>query len=138
MAEAYGFGGTLPVTASGAVVANRCIGFNGAQATVAGQKVLGVSATKAADGEVFTAHVLHTAYVVAGGEVAVGASLTTDNQGRAVTAPALAVAAGATAVTSAAANGATALTGGDPPVFIFADALEAATAAGKLIAIKLR
>lgn len=136
--EAYGFSGVLPVKASGAVTANRLVGYNGAQATVAGQKVLGVAATKAANGETFTAHVGHTAMVEAGAEITVGASLTTDNQGRAVPATALAIAAGATQVTSAAANGATALTGGDPPVFVFADALEAASAAGKLIAVKFR
>jgi hypothetical protein len=138
MAEAFAFSGTLTVTASGAITANRLVGFDGAQATVAGQKILGVAATKAAIGETLTVQVGHTAMVEAGDEIAVGASLTVDSQGRAVPAEALAIAAGATAVTSAAANGATALSGGDPPVFVFADALEAATAAGKLIAIKFR
>lgn len=138
MAEAYGFAGVLPVTASGAVTANRLVGFNGAQASVAGQKVLGVAAARAADGETFTVHVGHTAMVEAGGVITVGASLTTDNQGRAVVAAALAVASGATAVTAAAANGSAALSGGDPPVFVFADALGAATAAGKLIPVKFR
>lgn len=136
--EAYSFSGVLPITASGAVTANRLVGYNGAQATVAGQKVLGVSATKAADGETLTVHVGHTAMVEAGGVITVGASLTTDSQGRAVVATALAIATGATAVTSAAANGATALTGGDPPVYVFADALAAASAAGKLIPVKFR
>ena len=51
---------------------------------------------------------------------------------------ALAVAAGATAVTSAAANGAAAISGGEPPQYVVGDALQAATAAGQLVEILLR
>jgi hypothetical protein len=50
----------------------------------------------------------------------------------------MAVAAGATGVTSAAANGATVLTGADTPHFPVGDAMQAATAAGQFIEVLLR
>jgi hypothetical protein len=50
----------------------------------------------------------------------------------------LTIVAGATPVTSTAANGATILTGSDMPGFAIGDALQAATAAGQFIEILLR
>ncbi|MBF0375819.1 MAG: DUF2190 family protein, partial [Alphaproteobacteria bacterium] len=41
---------TRTVRAGGAIVARRAVGFDGAQASVAGQKVLGVADYAAADG----------------------------------------------------------------------------------------
>lgn len=133
--------------AAGAVTAYRAVGFGGAQATAAGQKVLGVAATDAADGDTFLAHTIGSAPVTSGAAIAVGDSLIVDTQGRAIPAAALAVAnptvdAGAVAMTSSAANGAVltqgAITGADLPTYVFADALQAATGAGEVIEVLLR
>lgn len=114
----------LTFHASGAVVGRRCVTFAGAQATVAGSKVAGVARTIAANGEAFAVALVGTVVVEAGAEIAVGDGPLT-------------VAAGATPVTSSAANGAI-LAGGDPPQFVFADAMEAATGAGEMIEVLLR
>lgn len=127
----------LTFRASGAVAARRCVTFAGAQATVAGSKVAGVARTLASDGEVFAVAVVGTAVIETGAAVAVGDGLVVDSQGRAVPASPLTVATGGTAVTSSAANGAI-LAGGDPPQFVFADAMEAAIGAGKVIEVLLR
>jgi|GEM_PF-991830 len=128
----------LSVRASGAVSICRCVGFNGAQATAQGQKVLGVSRYAAPDGGDFAATTAGTAIVETGGEIAVGDSLICDAQGRAIAATgSLGIAVGAVDMTSTAANGAV-LTGADLPEFVFADALQAAGAAGKFIEVKLR
>ena len=127
----------LTFRAGGAVAARRCVTFAGAQATVAGSKVAGVARTLAANGEAFAVAAVGTVVVETGAEVAVGDGLVVDSQGRAVPASPLTVAAGATAMTSSAANGAV-LAGGDPPQFVFADAMEAATGAGKMIEVLLR
>ncbi|OIO55492.1 MAG: hypothetical protein AUJ55_10150 [Proteobacteria bacterium CG1_02_64_396] len=129
---------TLIFTASGAVAANRAIGFDGAQATVQGQKVQGVNRYAAADGEDGAAEASGTTVIETGGAFSVGDSLIVDSSGRAIASTgALAVAAGATAVTSSAANGAI-LTGGDLPEYIFADALEASGGAGEFREVFLR
>ena len=129
---------SLTTRAAGAVTARRAVGFDGAQATVQGQKILGIAHTDAADGDSLALDVRGTAVVEAGAAINVGDSLIVDAQGRAIpTTGNLAVAAGATAVTSTAANGEI-LTGGDLPEFIFADALESAAAAGEFIEVLLR
>jgi hypothetical protein len=128
----------LTVRASGAVSIHRGVGYDGAQATVQGQKVIGVSRYAAADGTDFAVTTHGTAIVETGAEVAVGDSLICDDQGRAIPATGpLGVAAGATPVTSTAADGAI-LEGADLPEFVFADALQAAGGAGKFIEVKLR
>lgn len=128
----------LTYTANGAVAAYRGVGFNGAQATVQGQKVLGVSQRAAADTEDSDAVVSGSTVIESGGQFAKGDSLIVDNQGRAIKRTAvLGIAAGATGVTSTAANGAV-LTGADLPEFVFADALEAAGGAGEFIEVLLR
>lgn len=127
----------LTFRASGAVAARRCVTFAGAQATVAGSKIAGVARTLAANGEAFAVAVVGTVVVETGAEVAVGDGLAVDSQGRAVPAGAVTVAAGGTAVTSSAANGAI-LAGGELPQFVFADAMEAAPGAGKMIEVLLR
>ena len=135
------------VLADGAVTAHRAVGFDGAQATVAGQKVLGVAQVDAIDGEYFAATSMGLAWIESGGAIAKGDALRVDNQGRAVAAAALAVAnptvdAGAVAVTSSAANGAIvtqgAITGGYLPQFVLGDALDAADGAGEFIRVLLR
>ncbi len=129
---------SLTLKASGAVAEGRCITLAGVQATVAGAKVRGVTQYAANDGQGFAATVAGTALVEAGAAIAVGDSLICDAQGRAIPASgALVLSAGAVAVTSSAANGAV-LEGAELPEFVFADALEAATAAGKFIEVLLR
>ncbi|MGB0695374.1 MAG: capsid cement protein [Rhodospirillaceae bacterium] len=128
---------TATIQTTGAVAIYRAVGFDGAQASVAGQKVRGVATTIAAIGEHLAVDVVGSTIVQTGAAVAVGDSLVVDNQGRAVPAGVLGIAAGATPVTSTAADGAI-LTGADLPEFVFADALEAASAADQLIEVQLR
>lgn len=137
----------LTVLAAGAITAGRAVGYDGAQATVAGQKVLGVAETDVADGKHGAVATAGTTIVESGGAIAKGDALRVDANGRAVPAAALAVAdptvdAGAVAVTSSAANGDIltqgAITGGILPQYVFADALEAATGAGEFIEVRLR
>lgn len=130
---------TLRGLSAGAIARGRGVTFADAQAATAGAKIKGIAnhATTAA-GQDVAITVSGTAIVEAGAAITLGASLTMDAQGRAVPAVALAVASGATAMTSAAANGAAALTGGDAPQFVFGDALQAAAAAGVFIEVLLR
>lgn len=129
---------TLPIVANGAIAQYRGVGFNQAQATVAGQKVVGFARRPAAAGGELDVASKGTAIAETGAAIAVGAALTVDAQGRVVTAAALTVAAGATAVTSSAANGAI-LAGGDLPQYICGYALpgNAAAGAGEFIEILL-
>ncbi len=131
---------TPTVVANGPITVFRCVDFNGNQAATPGMKVHGV-ARQAADeaGDAIPIVCLGTAIVETGGVFAAGDSLVTDNQGRAVkNTGALAIAAGATAVTSAAANGANDLTGSDLPEWVFGDALAASTGAGNFVEVLLR
>lgn len=128
----------LTFTPTGTVAPRRAIGFNGAQASVQGQKVLGVSPRPASAGVNSDVEVSGTTVIEAGGAFARGASLIVDNQGRAIAATgALGIAAGATAVTSSAADGAV-LTGADLPEYVFADALEISSGAGAFVEVLLR
>lgn len=106
-----------------------------AQATVSGQKVIGIANRAAGAGEFTDVTVFGTVIAEAGAAIAIGARLQVDAQGRVITAVPLAVAAGATAVTSAAANGAAAISGGDAPNYCLGTALQAAGAAGEFIEI---
>ena len=129
---------TLTLMAGGAVTVNRAVGFDGNQASVAGQKVMGASMTKAASGEPFGVVASGTAIMETGAAITVGQSLITDSQGRVVPASgALTVATGAVAVTSSAAHGAI-LLGADLPEYVFADALQSASGAGLFIEVLLR
>lgn len=93
---------SLTFLANGIVGSYRAIGFNGAQATVQGQKVLGVSPRDVVPGKYSDVVVSGTTVVAAGGSLVVGDSLIADTFGRAIKA------------TGAAGE------------FIFADALEVA------------
>ena len=129
---------TETVLASGAITAHRAVTFAGAQATVQGEKVQGVSRTDAEDGKNVAVDTMGTTIIETGAAISNGDSLIVDAQGRAIPVTgALAVAAGGTAVTSTAANGSI-LTGADLPEFVFADAKASAAGAGELIKIKLR
>ncbi len=129
---------TLTIAASGAVARARAVGFDGAQATVQGQKVFGVATTDAADGVDMAVTTNGTAVIETGAAVAVGDSLIVDADGRAIPATGdLSVAAGATGVTSSAANGAI-LAGADLPEYVFADAIWDAAGSGEFIEVMLR
>jgi hypothetical protein len=131
----------LPLTfkATSAVTAKRAVGFNGAQATVKGQKVLGVSPRDVTNGDYSDVSVAGTEVIEAGGNFNAGDSLIVDNLGRAIAATGkLAIAAGATAVTSSAANGNAILSGSDLPEYVFADALENSGGAGDFVEVLLR
>lgn len=94
----------LTVKASGAVAKYRCVGFDGAQATVAGQKVLGTAMYDAADGDELPVGADDTVLAIAGAAVAVGDTLIAD------------------------ANGAVIPDNGTAGNYLWADALEAAAA----------
>lgn len=90
-------------------------------------------------GEMGAVVVTGTASIEAGGSFGRGASLIVDANGRAIASTGvLAIKAGSTAVTSTAANGASALSGGELPEFIFADALDASAGAGSIVEVLLR
>lgn len=145
----------LSCVATAVVTAYRGVDFNDAQIAAAGAKIKGIAKRPAAIGDAFEVATYGTATCEAGAAFAKGAALTMDASGRVVAATALAaaapglgtlaIAAGATAVTSTAANGAIitgaptagALSGGDLPQFIVGHALEAATAAGQFIEVLL-
>jgi hypothetical protein len=128
----------LNVLAAGAITACRAVGYGGLQATVQGQKVMGAAVTDQIAGQYLPVTAIGTAVMESGAAVAVGDSLIVDATGRAIpTTGALGLLVGATAVTSSAANGAI-LTGGNPPEYIFADALQAASGAGQFIEVVLR
>lgn len=135
---------TLPAQASGTIAFARAVNvvappnagqMTVAQASVAGQKVVGFAARPASSGEWVDITAIGTAVAEAGAAITVGARVACDNQGRVIAATALAIAAGATAVTSAAANGAADLSGGDLPQYVIGTALQAAGAAGDLIEV---
>jgi len=128
--------GTL--TALGAISQFRAVGFDGAQATVQGQKVAGVATVKAVDGDDIGVDMVGTTIIEAGAAISVGDGLIIDAQGRAIpTTGEINIPSGATGVASTAANGAI-LAGGEMPEYVFADALESAAAAGEFIEVLLR
>ncbi len=128
----------LTLIATGTVTQRSLVKFNGAQATVQGEKVIGVAIYDAAIGDAMSVQIDGIALIKTGAAITLGASLITDSQGRAIPSTGrLAVGTGATAVTSSAANGAV-LTGGDSPEFVFGDAMEAASGAGLTIQVLLR
>jgi hypothetical protein len=128
---------SLSAVANGDVSPHRAVGFDGAQATVVGQKVKGIAQYGAADGEAFAIVTHGTSIAETGGPFSAGDSLIVDAQGRVVkTTGPLKIAAGATPVTSSAATGP--LAGADLPEYVVADALEDSGGAGKFVEILLR
>jgi hypothetical protein len=128
---------TLSFIASGAVAAYRGVDFSGAQITAAGARPAGIAKRGAASGAGFEAAVIGTAVCEAGGSFSVGDPLQMDSSGRVIAATALVVAAGATSVTSTAANGAI-ITGGIVPQAVIGHALEASTGVGEFHEVLLR
>lgn len=125
------------VRAAGVFTKRRFIGFDRLQITTQGNAAMGVAQQDAILNELTPVTILGTAIVEAGGAVGIGIYVISDNQGRAIAANALAIAAGATGVTSAAANGATDITGSVPTEKVNGIAMEAAGGAGELIEILL-
>ncbi|MBF0212202.1 MAG: DUF2190 family protein [Magnetococcales bacterium] len=129
---------TLTVVATASVSACRAVGFNGAPIAAQGAKPMGIAMTAATQGTALAVVTHGTAVAESGAAITLGAPLITDDQGRVIPATgSLRLAAGATAVTSSAANG-TILEGGDPPEFVLGDALQPASGAGEFIEILLR
>ena len=127
---------SVPV-APAAVIPYRGVDFTGANISVAGAKGLGIAKRPAAAGQSFEAVVLGTAICEIGAAVLAGQPLSFDNLGRVVPALPLGVAAGAVAMTSAAANGAADLTGATLPQWVVGDALETNATVGSLIEVLL-
>jgi hypothetical protein len=100
----------LTGTAPGSVTAHRLVGFDDAQASVAGQKIKGVARSGAASGELYPIGAKGTDVVETGGAFAAGDDLVSDASGKAVKASALsavvtAISSAANAVVTAAAHG---------------------------------
>lgn len=141
---------SLTITAAGAVVQGRGVGFDDLQIAVAGKKGIGIAEHDAALGDTLAVKRLGTVMAETGGVFSKGDALVFDSQGRVVAASTLAatkgtlvVDAGATPVTSTAANGdvlagAPALAGSVPPEHIIGDALAASGGAGEFVEVLLR
>lgn len=141
----------LSAKASTAIAAYRCVTYANAQSTAIGGEVKGISMRPAAIGEMLELAVLGTAVIETGAAIAIGQALMCDASGRAVVASvltlndgSLSIAAGAVPVTSTAANGVGivvgapgVLSGCELPQHLIGYALEASSAAGQFIEIKL-
>lgn len=128
------------IAATGAITAKTFVGYDGATCA-ANAKAVGVAVYDAAVGESVSIAQEGRVIVTAGGAVNVGDPVTSDASGYAVVAANVSVSvdAGATAVTSTAANGAiTTVSGGALPVAINGYARTAAAASGDLIEIDLK
>jgi hypothetical protein len=128
---------TLTLVATALISRYRGVGFDGAQATVQGQKVAGFARHDAAIGESVPVDSKGTLVAETGAPVAVGDTLIVDAQGRVIPGAPLAVQAGGVAVTSTAANGEI-LEGAALPDFAVGEALESAAGAGEFIEILAR
>lgn len=136
---------TLPAVSRQAVAYARAMAFDATvqypgemnliQASAAGQRVLGIAARGAAIGERFEVIAQGSAVCEAGAALSAGARVMSDASGRVIAATAIAVKAGATGVTSTAANGSALLDGAEPPLYAFGIALQDAAAAGDLIEV---
>lgn len=126
----------LSFVATAAVTAYRAVDDNGVQIATQGARCAGIAMRPAAIGDPFEAAAIGTATCEAGAPITKGQLLQLDNQGRVIPADAATIAAGATAVTSTAGNGAI-LAGGYLPEAVIGRALEAAAAAGDFIEVFL-
>jgi hypothetical protein len=114
------------------------VDYAGNQAATQGMAIAGVAQYAAtAAGQYVRLAKLGSTVMLTGGAFAAGAAIIVDNQGRAIAANALAIAAGATAVTSAAANGATDITGSETTEHKIGRALQASAGAGNFVEVFL-
>ncbi len=74
----------LPLTASSAVKEHHCVKAGGAQASTAGERVLGVAEYAAKSGEQVSVIALGTAIAAAGGTFAVGDQLQANGDGEVI------------------------------------------------------
>lgn len=124
----------LSFCAKGAVLSRRAVGFDGAQATLQGQQILGISPRPVADKMYSEATASGTAVMEAGEAFPVGAELIVDAQGRAIVRRDRPV------------GGEWPRAVRNPPVgyveppmeFVIADAMEAAGFAGEFVEVLLR
>lgn len=107
----------IPITFTEDVLARIFVGPDGKKCG-AGLLALGVSMTDGSNGKDGSLVAKGIVVVTAGGNLAYGDRVVSDANGKAVAASALAIAAGATPVTSTAANGSAIFTGGYPPQFV--------------------
>ena len=129
---------SLSVPTTGLLTQYRGVTYAGATVAAAGAKSIGVAErSTTVIGEIGLVTAKGTAIAEAGAAIGIGVAVTYDAVGRVVAATQLQINAGATAVTSSAANGAGTIIGGDLPQFIVGTALQAAGAAGDLIEILL-
>ena len=126
----------LSFVANAVVTAYRAVDDNGVQIATQGARCAGIAMRPASIGDSFEAAAIGTATCEAGAPITKGQLLQLDNQGRVIPADAATIAAGATAVTSSAANGAI-LAGGYLPEAVIGRALEAAAAAGDFVEVFL-
>ena len=75
---------SLPIKATTSWSTNRLIGFDGAQASVKGQKVLGAAHTDAEIGQEADVDIENTVLVEVGAPVSKGDSLISDNEAQAI------------------------------------------------------
>ncbi|MGB0218344.1 MAG: ubiquitin-activating E1 FCCH domain-containing protein [Sinimarinibacterium flocculans] len=92
---------TLTGKAPGTVTAHRAVGFDDAQATVAGQRVKGVAVSAAVTGAAYPIKAKGTEVIETGLAIGLGDDLVTDSQGRAVPAQASAISVAITGITAA-------------------------------------
>jgi Uncharacterized conserved protein (DUF2190) len=129
---------TDSVLSNTAITEFTAVDYQGNQAATQGMRVAGIAKFGVtAAGQYVTLVTMGTAIMLTGAAIARGQPVICDNQGRAIPANNMAIAAGAAAVTSAAANGANDLTGSDPPEHQIGIALAAAAGAGQFIEVQL-
>lgn len=129
---------SLTKKANGAITEKRFVGFDGAQITTQGAKVMGVSRYSQDDGKDLPLDVCGTTIVETGGAVSEGDGVISDASGRAIVgAGEIAIESGGTTVNSTAADG-NILTGGELPEYVAGEALGSASGAGEFIEILLR
>ncbi|CAK0768973.1 Lipoprotein [Gammaproteobacteria bacterium] len=75
---------TLTYLSVGAVGACRFVGYDGAQVSVAGALVLGVSASSAGTGDAYPVDILGTTLVETGDAIGIGDEIQSDASGRAI------------------------------------------------------
>ncbi len=130
--------GTSSIQAAADLVKHRFIGFDG-NLCGANAKARGVSAADTKSGQMCPINISGEVLVESGGAITAGAALASDASGKAVAATAFSVTvpAGATAVTSTAAQPDLVEAGGYLPQALNGYAVDAASGAGEFIRVRL-